>query len=58
MFNRKRSAGPARSRADAPQGDLRDPEYRHKYIFGEQMVPPLPNSQLATFLLFGALMQR
>lgn len=57
MFNRNRRAGPARSRADAPQGDLRDPEYRHRYIFGDEP-QQRHNTQLATFLLFGALIQR
>lgn len=58
MFNRKPSAGAARSRRDAPQGDLRDPEYRNRYIFGDEPKHPLHNSQLATFLLFGTLMNR
>ena len=58
MFNRQRPADPARSRADAPRGDLRDPDYRHRYIFGDEPQRPLHDSRLATFLLFGALMQR
>jgi len=57
MFNHKRPAGPARSRADAPQGDLRDPEYRHKFIFGVEPRHTEKDSRLTTFLLFGALMQ-
>ena len=58
MFNRHRPAGPARSRADAPTGDLRDPEYRRRYIFGDEPRHPLHDTRLSTFLLFGALMQR
>ena len=58
MFNRQRPAGPARARPDAPTGDLRDPEYRHRYFFGDEPRHPLHDSRLATFLLFGAPMQR
>jgi hypothetical protein len=58
MFNRQRPAGPARSRADAPTGDLRDPEHRHRYIFGEEPRHPLHASRLSTLMLLGALMWR
>jgi hypothetical protein len=58
MFTRKRPTDPVRSRADAPLGDLRDPEYRRRYIFGDEPRLSLRRSQAATFLLFGALRQR
>jgi hypothetical protein len=50
----------ARGRAGAlPEGDLRDPQYRLKFIFGDE--PRNPNYRatlLGDFLFFGALLRR
>ena len=43
----------------APVGDLRDPEYRRKFIFGDEpRNPRFRPTLLGDFLFFGALLRR
>jgi hypothetical protein len=43
----------------APEGDLRDPEYRRKFIFGDESRNPRYRATLlGDFLFFGALLRR
>lgn len=43
----------------APDGDLRDPEYRRRFIFGEEPKNArLRSTLLGDFLFFGALLRR
>jgi hypothetical protein len=56
MTRDKRASGPAGA---APDGDLRDPDYRRKFIFGDEPHNPKYRATLlGDFLFFGALMRR
>jgi len=56
MTRNKRAASLA---AAVPDGDLRDPGYRRKFIFGEEpRNPKYRPTLLGDFLFFGALLRR
>lgn len=50
---------PPGSAGIAPDGDLRDPEYRQKFIFGDEPKNPRHRATLlGDFLFLGALLRR
>jgi hypothetical protein len=56
MTRDKRASGAAGA---LPDGDLRDPDYRRRFIFGDEpRNPKFRTTLLGDFLFFGALLRR